>query len=182
MKEIKVQIIKRFWICSPMMYLKRRNYKKIFFLVYTMEVFCSSRLSGQGHILRLTASHPNLREVKRLICEAARNLRAVEGLGSNDGYESPLDYSGRVGRPRFEVSRAQLEYLLQNGFSGTQIAQMLAISLSTVRRRMREFSLLVKALYSTFSEGELDNWFDMYTKGYFSMISWLIHEIFTNMI
>lgn len=75
-----------------------------------------------GHILRLTASHPNLREVEPLICEAARNLRAFEGLSSNDGYESPLDYSGLVGRPRFEVSRAQLEYLLQNGFSGTQIA------------------------------------------------------------
>ena len=110
-----------------------------------------------GHILRLTASHPNLREVEPLICEAARNLRAFEGLSSNDGYESPLDYSGLVGRPRFEVSRAQLEYLLQNGFSGTQIAQMLAISLSTVRRRMREFNLSVKALYSTFSEEELDD-------------------------
>ena len=86
-----------------------------------------------GHILRLTASHPNLREMEALICEAARSLRAFEGLCCNDGYELPVDYSESVGRPRFGVSRAQLKSLLQNGFSGTQIAQMLAISLSTVR-------------------------------------------------
>ena len=37
-----------------------------------------------GHILRLTASHSNIREVEPLICEAARALRAFEGLGRND--------------------------------------------------------------------------------------------------
>ena len=110
-----------------------------------------------GHILRLTASHPNLREVEPLVCEAARTLRTLEGLGCDNGYELPLDYSWRVGRPRFEVSRAQLEYLLQNGFSGTQIAEMLAISLSTVRQRMRAFNLSVKDLYSSLSEEELDS-------------------------
>ena len=69
-----------------------------------------------GHILRLTAGNPNLREVEPLICKAARSLRILVGMSSNDCYELPLEHSGHVGRPRFGVSSAQLEYLLANKF------------------------------------------------------------------
>ena len=67
-----------------------------------------------GHIprLTLTASNPNLREVEPLIYEAARYLRILVGMSSNDCYELPLEHSGHIGRPQFGVSRAQLEYLL----------------------------------------------------------------------
>ena len=110
-----------------------------------------------GHILRLTASNPNLREVEPLICEAARCLRNLVGMSSNDCYELPLEHSRHVGRPRFGVSIAQLEYLLQNDFTSKQISEMLSIFLSTVRRRMRDFNLSVRDPYSSFSEEELDN-------------------------
>ena len=110
-----------------------------------------------GHILRLTASNINLREVEPLICEAARALRILVGMSWNDCYKLPLEHSGHVGRPRFGVSRVPLEYLLQNGFTGKQISEMLSISLSTVRRRMRDFNLSVRDLYISFSEEELDN-------------------------
>lgn len=39
-----------------------------------------------GHILRLTASNINLREVEPLICEAARSLRILVGMRYNDCY------------------------------------------------------------------------------------------------
>ena len=111
-----------------------------------------------GQILWLTASNTKLREVEPLICEAARLLRIRVGMSCNDRcYQLPLQHSGHVGRPRFGVSRAQLEYLLQNGFTGKQIFEMLSISLSTVRRRMRDFNLSARGLYSSFSEEELDN-------------------------
>ena len=110
-----------------------------------------------GHIFRLTASNPNLRGVEPLICEAARSLRILVGMSGNDCYELPLEHSGHVGRPRFGVSKAQLDYLLQNDFTGKQTSEMLSISLSTVRRRMRDFNLSVRDLYSSFSEEELDN-------------------------
>ena len=84
-----------------------------------------------GHILRLTASNPNLREVEPLICEAARSLRILVGMSSNDCYELPLEHSGHVGRPRFGVSRAQLEYLLQNDFTGEQISDIIRCFVST---------------------------------------------------
>ena len=78
-------------------------------------------------------------------------------MSSNNCYELPLEHSGHVGRPRFGVSTAQLDYFLQNDFTGKQISEMLTISLSTVRRRMRDFNLSVRDLYSSFSEEELDN-------------------------
>ena len=40
-----------------------------------------------GHILRLTPSNLNLREVERLICEAARSLRILVEMSRNDCYE-----------------------------------------------------------------------------------------------
>lgn len=111
-----------------------------------------------GHILRLTASNINLREVEPLICEAARSLRILVGMSWNDCYELPLEHSGHVGRPRFGVSRAQLEYFLQNGLTGKQISEMLSISLSTVRRRMRDFNLQWEIFIAVLANWEeLDN-------------------------
>ena len=110
-----------------------------------------------GHVLRLSAFHPNLSEIEPFIREAARLLRAFEDSSHNDSYELPMQCDGRVERPRFGISREQLQYLLQNGFTGPQIAEMLSVSLSTVRRRMREFNVSVKDLYSNITEGELDN-------------------------
>ena len=62
------------------------------------------------HIRRLTANNINLREVEPLICEAARSLRILVGMSCNGCFELPLEHCGHVGRPRFGVSRAQLEY------------------------------------------------------------------------
>ena len=76
-----------------------------------------------GQILRLTASNINLGEVKPLICKAARSLRILVGMSCNHYCELPLEHTGHVGRPRFGVSRAQLEYLLQNGFTCKQISE-----------------------------------------------------------
>ena len=96
-----------------------------------------------GHILRLTASNPNLREVEPLICEAARSL---VGMSSNDCYELPFEHSGHVGRPRFGVSRAQLEYLLQNDFTGKQISDIIRCFVST--RYIGLYSQLVSSCRS----------------------------------
>ena len=110
-----------------------------------------------GQLLRLTASNINLRELELLICEASRSLRILVGMSCSDCYELPLEHSGHVGRLRFGVLRVELEDLLQNSFTGKQISEMLSISLSTVRRRMRDFNLSVRDLYSSFSNEELDN-------------------------
>ena len=105
-----------------------------------------------GHILRLTASNPNLREVEPLICKAARSLRILVGMSSNDCYELPLEHSGHVGRPRFGVSRAQLEYLLQNDFTGKQISEIvLKLGLSPGGYILKKYLWWLKAFQKLFT-------------------------------
>ena len=60
------------------------------------------------------------------------------------GYQDPLSENGR-GRPRYLVTEEQL---LSHGFAVPAIAQMLGMSVSTVRRRMTEYGLLPLILRS----------------------------------
>ncbi len=60
----------------------------------------------------------------------------------------------RRGRPRLNVTKEQLEYLLALGFSCPKIADVVGVSLSTIRRRMTEYG---HALYSNISDQELDD-------------------------
>ena len=51
---------------------------------------------------------------------------------SEPSYTVPLEHSGRCGRPRFVVSREQLEYLCSLSFSWMDIASLLGMSRMTV--------------------------------------------------
>ena len=64
---------------------------------------------------------------------------------------------GRIGRPKFSISCEQLSMLLEHRFSVPQIANMLGVSVSTVRRRMTDYNLSVLATYATITSGELDS-------------------------
>ena len=65
-------------------------------------------------------------------------------------------HTGLVGRPCIVISLEQLSYLIENRFSVPQIADMLGVSISTVRRRMTEFGLSITAQYSMLSDQEID--------------------------
>ena len=45
---------------------------------------------------------------------------------------------------------------MQHGFTGPDIAAMLGVSLRTVRRRISNFGLSIRGLYSNLSDVELD--------------------------
>ena len=69
---------------------------------------------------------------------------------------STVSNSGEdVGRPRFEVLREQLVYLIEHGFSCVQISEMVGVSLRTVRRRMSEYGLSIRQTYSLVEDDEL---------------------------
>ena len=73
------------------------------------------------------------------------------------GYSSYISehfHSGERGRPIFHIGKEQLEYFLQHGFTGPDIAAMLGVSLRTVRRRISNFGLSIRGLY--LSDVELD--------------------------
>ena len=62
-----------------------------------------------------------------------------------------------MGRPRFDINREQITFLLQNRFTFPQIADMLGVSVRTVRRRMSEISLSVSAHYADITDSDLDS-------------------------
>ena len=59
-------------------------------------------------------------------------LQQWEEMTADSEYRAPLQQLGRMGRPRYEISRSQLEYFLLNGFKGPDIALMLCPTLRTV--------------------------------------------------
>ena len=63
---------------------------------------------------------------------------------------------GTVGRPSFEIPPSQLQYLIENRFSVPQITQLMGVSVSTIRRRMSEFNLSIRATYSPITDEQLD--------------------------
>lgn len=54
-------------------------------------------------------------------------------------YSAPRFTSGGKGRPKVEIPRNTLEYLIGNHFSVHRVAHLLQTSVSTVRRRMHDF-------------------------------------------
>ena len=47
-----------------------------------------------------------------------------------------------VGRPAFKIPRGQLQFLIESRFSIPQIAQLLGVSISTIRHRMSTYNLM----------------------------------------
>ncbi len=64
--------------------------------------------------------------------------------------------SGRAGRPCISISEEQLIFLIENNFSVPHIANMLGVSVRTVRRRMTDYGLSIRRQYSEISDQELD--------------------------
>ena len=85
------------------------------------------------------------------------------------------------GRPRCSVSKDQLLFLLEHGFTQTQIAQMLGCSTRTIRRRITEFHLDSCLVFSDIDDHLLDltlqdiqtkypNWGEKSVQGHLSSI------------
>ena len=68
----------------------------------------------------------------------------------------PMLRSGHAGRPKFDIPREQMSALVESGFTGPQIADLLQVSLSTIRRRMAQYGLYVSSVYAILSDGDLD--------------------------
>ena len=69
--------------------------------------------------------------------------------------EAPVLQSGCAGRPRFDIPEQQLRFLVQSGFTGTQMAEIIGVSLRTVRRRMTDYGLNISEQYADVTDHEL---------------------------
>ena len=63
---------------------------------------------------------------------------------------------GSLGRPSFKIPVEHLQYLIENRFSVPEIADIIrGVSIRTVRRRMSDFRLSIRAQYSVITDTEL---------------------------
>ena len=84
-------------------------------------------------------------------------MRVVRRVSESIHYGGLVGSLGTgVGRPRLAVTREQLESLIEANFTAPQIAHMLGVSISTVRRRMDMYNMSIRATYATLSNEELD--------------------------
>jgi hypothetical protein len=65
-------------------------------------------------------------------------------------------FSGSPGRPKFNISHEQLEFLLERRFTTVQMSRLLGVSVRTIERRMAEFGLSVRGTYTIISDERLD--------------------------
>ncbi|KAL7382992.1 hypothetical protein ABVT39_003034 [Epinephelus coioides] len=63
---------------------------------------------------------------------------------------------GQTGRPVFQITHEQLQMLLSFNFSGKQIAVILGVSKSTVKRRLRQYNLSFRGRYTDLTDDGLD--------------------------
>ena len=67
-----------------------------------------------------------------------------------------VNTGGLVGRPKFEISKDQLEYLVDYNLKISDIAEALGVSRSTIKRRLREYGIAISERRTDIPDAELD--------------------------
>ena len=73
-----------------------------------------------------------------------------------EGNWTSVVYEESIGRLRFDISCNQLACLLEKRFTVPPIADIIGVSIRTVRRQMTECDFNVHALYSQLTDQQLD--------------------------
>ena len=108
----------------------------------------SRHLARFAHAAQVQEVQADLDMIASLLTEADRNF-PCQYVDLNAG----VRYSGG---PRMEISREQLEYLVENDISIPDIAQVLGVSVSTVKSRLREFGISSTERKTPISDTDLD--------------------------
>ena len=90
--------------------------------------------------------------------EAVQLLQSWERQNTDETvqYQAQVCHTGERGRPSFRIPEDHLQYLFCHGFGASAIANMLGVSLRTVRRRMSDLGLSSRMRYSDISNNEFD--------------------------
>ena len=92
----------------------------------------------------------------RCIALAASCLERKRRL-EEERYRSVPRSTGAVGRPKFSVSKEQIEFLRTYTFKWVDIADLLGISISTLNRRRVELGVSDEGAFSAITDAELDS-------------------------
>lgn len=106
---------------------------------------------------QISQTHLEATEMLRNCLSFLRSSRETRSITYGHCSQVQPVCSGSVGRPSFAISQDQLGFLVECSFSVPQIADMLGVSVRTVRRRMSDYGLSIRARYSVITEVELDD-------------------------
>lgn len=113
-------------------------------------------------LLAVSSADVALMENVRIMQDVVNDLeRLLESVNYDEdcdsyGYYLQVRFTGDRGRPKIEITKPMVEYFFGHGFSATSTARLLHVSLSTLRRRMVEFRMMIRAQYSDISDDDLD--------------------------
>ena len=63
-------------------------------------------------------------------------------------YQAGKIFTGMHGRPKFNIQREHLEFLVEQGFNNPIIAGILGVRLRTIKRRQQEYGIYNKGLHT----------------------------------
>ena len=100
-----------------------------------------------------------VREVRECLLECTCVSENEGGHVLHSDYRAVAErqFTVRRGRPRYEVTKEQLEFFVERRFSVSEMASLLNVSPRTVERRLNEFGLSLRNNYSDISDENLDN-------------------------
>lgn len=101
----------------------------------------------------------NIDDVLAEVSCAVDLIQKSESMSSNNQCLSNLaancTFNKLKGRPSFDISEDILEYFVEEDFKIADIANMLCVSVSTVKRRLRDYNIKLSERYSAIPDDEL---------------------------
>ncbi|XP_053403350.1 uncharacterized protein LOC128558389 [Mercenaria mercenaria] len=117
------------------------------------------------NVNRMTVAYPGCANILTDLSEALEVVQELKRSAEDDSQTRPEVQHGETGRPRYVVSRDQLELLLDLHFTNKEIADLVNISVSSVKRRLRQYNLSRKDRFCNMSNDELDERVKNITEG-----------------
>ena len=112
----------------------------------------------RAYYLMIRGTHLYDIQTSLLICleEARRLIEELVNADAYYGYVPGKTFSGNRGRPKINITKEQLEFMLEYKFTVPQISKMLNVSTSTIARRLHDYGLSTSTLYARINDQELD--------------------------
>ncbi|ELT98748.1 hypothetical protein CAPTEDRAFT_204357 [Capitella teleta] len=110
---------------------------------------------ANGSLLPANIADALLMNIQTLLREARLQRRPV--APDSTGYAASRVPDGASHAPRYNITREQLEFLVNLRFTTPQMTSILQVSSLVVKRRLREWDLQHKKQYSTMPDNELDS-------------------------
>ena len=107
---------------------------------------------------KLTTKFYNLQIDNKVLQLLIKILNIIVDLDVETGpvYCVDICKNGSPGRPSLNIARENIEYLLQLHFSAVDMALILRVSVSTIKRRLQKYSMSITESYSSITNEILD--------------------------